>query len=184
MSARIVAEGFAFTPLFLEQLCVFGPSGSREVPAGEAHPEVLLGLPLVVPSGMPWLPRLQPALGERIHKLWPRVEVVSMNCMKQMVRSGLGFGVVPSWTIREELASGEFLAAKLRGVTSLRGLALPTGRPVSRITQSLAKAVQEEVDVMVKAGVLTATADRRPQVGQSLRTPQRQARPTRRSGLS
>ena len=109
-------EGIAFTPLFSENLAVFGPAASREVPSGEAHPEVLLGLPLVVPSGMPWLSRLQPALGERIHKLWPRVEVVSMNCMKQMVRGGLGFGVVPSWTIREELASGEFRAAKLRGI--------------------------------------------------------------------
>jgi len=163
---------------------VFGPAGSREVPSGEAHPEVLLGLPLVVPSGMPWLSRLQPALGERIHKLWPRVEVVSMNCMKQMVRGGLGFGVVPSWTIREELASGEFKAAKLRGLTSHRGLALPTGRPVSRITQGLAKAVQEEVDVMVKAGILTSTAGRPPQVRPSPPTRQKQARPTRRSDLS
>ncbi len=39
-----------------------------------------------------------------------------MTCMKQMVRGGLGFGVVPTWTIREEIARGEFKAAKLRGV--------------------------------------------------------------------
>jgi LysR family nitrogen assimilation transcriptional regulator len=178
------SEGITFTPLFSENLCVFGPVGAREVPSGEVHPEVLLGLPLIVPSGMPWLPRLQPALGERVQKLWPRVEVVSMNCMKQMVRGGLGFGVVPSWTIREELASGEFKAAKLRGIVSHRGLALPTGRPVSRITQGLARAVQEEVELMVKAGVLTSTAGRPQQDRPSPRTRQKQARPTRRSDPS
>ncbi|CAN0490234.1 unnamed protein product, partial [Phaeothamnion confervicola] len=79
----------------------------------------------------------------RVHKLWPRVEVVSMNCMKQMVRGGIGFGVVPNWTIRRELAAGEFGAATLRGLRGHRGLAMPTSRPVSRIAQSLAKAVQE-----------------------------------------
>ncbi|MDQ8730281.1 LysR family transcriptional regulator [Bradyrhizobium sp. LHD-71] len=178
------SEGIAFTPLFLENLCVFGPTDSRDLPSGEVHAEVLLGLPLVVPTGMPWLPRLQPSLGERIYKLWPRVEVVSMNCMKQMVRGGLGFGVVPSWTIREELASGEFKAALLHGITTHRGLALPTGRPVSRITQALAKAVQEEVEVMVKAGILISTAGRPPQARLSPRMHQKQARPTRRSDPS
>lgn len=177
-------EGITFTALFLEQMCLFGPAGSHEFAAGETHAEVLLGLPLVVPTGMPWLPRLQPFLGERVHKLWPRVEVVSMTCMKQMVRGGLGFGVVPSWTIRDEIASGEFKAAKLRGLTIHRGLAMPTGRPVSRITHSLAKAVQEEVHVMVKAGILKTTDERHPRVRPSPQRRQRPIRPTRRSGPS
>jgi hypothetical protein len=69
-------------------------------------------------------------------------------------------------------------------VISHRGLALPTGRPVSRITQGLAKAVQEEVELMVKAGILTSTAGRPPQARPSPRTRQRQARPTRRSDPS
>ena len=148
------------------------------------HPEVLIGLPLVVPSGMPWLPRLQTMLGERAQQLWPRVEVVSMNCMKQMVRGGIGFGVVPSWTIRNEIASGEFRAATLRGLRGHRGLAMPTGRPVSRITQALAKAVQEEVDVMVKAGILAARVERPPQARPLPRPRQKPARPLRRSGPS
>jgi LysR family nitrogen assimilation transcriptional regulator len=177
-------DGITFTPLFLEQLCLFGPAGTDEFPSGEVHAETLLGLPLVVPTGMPWLPRLQPMLGERVHKLWPRVEIVSMTCMKQMVRGGLGFGVVPTWTIREEIARGEFKAATLRGVTTYRGLAIPTGRPVSRITHSLAKAVQEEVDVMLKAGVLNATADKRPPARPSPQRRQKPARPTRRSDPS
>jgi len=177
-------DGILFTPLFHEQFCVFGPAGARELPSGEVHPEVLLGLPLVVPSGMPWLPRLQTMLGERVHKLWPRVEVVSMNCMKQMVRGGIGFGVVPTWTIRREIAAGEFKAATLRGLRGHRGLAMPTSRPVSRITQSLAKAVQEEVDVMVKAGVLAARVERPPQPRPSPRPRQKPVRPTRRSGPS
>jgi LysR family nitrogen assimilation transcriptional regulator len=177
-------DGIVFTPLFHEQFCVFGPAGAREVPSGEVHVEALLGLPLVVPSGMPWLPRLQVLLGERVHELWPRVEIVSMNCMKQMVRGGVGFGVVPTWTIRHELATGEFCAATLRGLRGHRGLAMPTSRPVSRITQSLATAVQEEVDVMVKAGILAATVERPPPVRPSPRPRQKRAQPPRRSGPS
>jgi LysR family nitrogen assimilation transcriptional regulator len=178
------SDGILFTPLFKEQLCLFGPAGARELPSGEVHPEVLLGLPLVVPTGIPWLPRLQPILGERIHKLWPRVEVVSMNCMKQMVRGGIGFGVVPGWTIRHEIATGEFRAAPLRGLKSDRGLAMPTSRPVSRITQGLANAVREEVDLMVKAGILAATVERPPQARPSPRSRQKPVRPLRRSGPS
>lgn len=178
----ISPEGITFTALFLEQLCLFGPAGSPDLPSGEVHAQALLGLPLVVPIGMLWLRRLQPILGERVRDLWPRVEVVSMNCMKQMVRSGLGFGVVPTWTIRDEIASGEFRAATIRGLTWHRGLAMPTGRPVSRITHSLAKAVQEEVDAMVKSGVLDATDDRPPRARPSPRRRQKPSRPKRRSG--
>jgi DNA-binding transcriptional LysR family regulator len=133
---------------------------------------------------MPWLPALQTMLGERAQKLWPRVEVVSMNCMKQMVRGGIGFGVVPNWTIRRELAAGEFRATILRGMRGHRGLAMPTGRPVSRITQALAKTVQEEVDVMVKAGILTARVERPPQARPSPRPRQKRVQPLRRSGPS
>lgn len=177
-------EGITFTALFLEQMCLFGPAGSPDLPSGEVPAEALLGLPLVVPTGMPWLRRLQPILGDRVRELWPRVEVVSMTCMKQMVRGGLGFGVVPTWTIRGEIASGEFVAARLRGMTVHRGLAMPTGRPVSRITHSLAKAVQEEVDTMVKAGILKATDERPRQVRPSPRRRRTPARPKRRSGPS
>ncbi|MCP4618849.1 MAG: LysR family transcriptional regulator [Bradyrhizobium sp.] len=179
-----LVEGVSFTPLFMEQLCLFGPPNAPDLPSGEVHPEALLGVPLVVPSGMAWLPRLQPFLGERIHKLWPRVEVVSMNCMKQMVSNGVGLGVVPSWTLRNEIASGVFRVARLRGMVNQRGLALPTGRPVSRITQSLAKAVQEEVGAMVKSGVLAATDDKPPRGRPSPQRRRKPARSTRRSGPS
>lgn len=149
-------DGVTFTPLFLERLCLFGPRGALRPPSDEVEAEALLDVPLVVPSGIPWLPRLRPLLGERVHRLQPRVEVVSMNCMTEMVRAGLGLGVVPTWTIQAEVARGEFWAARVRGLTTHRGLALPTGRPVGRIVHHLAAAVQEEVDVMVRAGELEA----------------------------
>ena len=123
-----------FEPLFIEQMCVFGPCG----PNGRAPPsqdvlEMLLDTPLVVPVGMGWMPKLGVLLGERVSRLQVRLEVVGMVCMKQMVAAGLGRGIVPLWTLSRELAEGRFWAVPIEGFTLIRALAYSRDRPIGRI---------------------------------------------------
>jgi LysR family nitrogen assimilation transcriptional regulator len=140
-----------FEPLFVEQMCVFGPAGDN----GGARPAqdgvaALLDTPLVVPVGAGWLPKLGAVLGDDVSRLQMRLEVVSMVCMKQMVAAGLGRGIVPLWTLSQELAERRFWALPIEGFTQTRALARLQDRPIGRIGVELAKAVRLVVRDMGK----------------------------------
>lgn len=132
-----------FEPLFVEQMCVFGPADSSgRAPSNQDGAAALLDTPLVVPVGAGWLPRLAAVLGDDVSRLQMRLEVVSMVCMKQMVGAGLGRGIVPLWTLSQELAEGRFWALPIEGFTQTRALARLQDRPIGRIGIELAKAVR------------------------------------------
>ena len=156
-AVRSPSDLVEFRPLFLERMCLFGPPDDPLLARPGPHgPDSLLDLPLVVPVGAGWMPDLQVLLGDRVERVRPRIEVVSMICMKQMVTARLGYGVVPLWTIREEIAAGLFVAMRLDGFNLTRALALPRGRPIGRIGLALAETIQAQVAEMVTAGVMEA----------------------------
>lgn len=150
-SPRSSYSSLDLEPLFVEQMCVFGPAdakpGTRAARDGIA---ALLDTPLVVPVGAGWMPRLGAILGDDVSRLQMRLEVVSMICMKQMVAAGLGRGIVPLWTLSQELAEGRFWALPIEGFTQTRALARLHDRPIGRIGIELAKAVRLVVRDMGK----------------------------------
>jgi LysR family nitrogen assimilation transcriptional regulator len=143
-----------FRPLFLERMCLFGLPGDPHLAGGLPSLDRLLDVPLVVPVGAGWMPALQVMLGDRMARIRLQVEVVSMICMKQMVAARLGYGVVPLWTMRDDVAAGRFQAMPLEGFSMIRALALPRGRPIGRIGLALAEAIREQVADMAAAGVV------------------------------
>lgn len=135
-----------YEPLFVEQMCVFGP----QAPERDQRPavdglEALLDVPLVVPVGAPWMPQLGALLGERVQRVQIRIEVVSMICLKQMVVAGLGRGVVPLWALSQEIEESRVWAIPIDGFFLTRALARPRDRPIGRIGHELADAVRKTV---------------------------------------
>jgi LysR family transcriptional regulator, nitrogen assimilation regulatory protein len=140
-----------FEPLFIEQMCVFGPVGGEGPPTpAQDGLGMLLDTPLVVPVGTGWMPKLGLLLGERVSRLQVRLEVVGMTCMKQMVAAGLGRGIVPHWTLSRELAEKRFWAVPIKGFTQVRALARSRDRPIGRIGIEFAGAVRHVVRGMGK----------------------------------
>lgn len=152
LALTTLTEGYTsidFEPLFVEQMCVFGPQApERDLRPAVDGMEALLDTPLVVPVGVGWRPQLGALLGERVQQLQIRLEVVSMVCMKQMVAAGLGRGVVPLWTVSREIEEGKVWAIPIDGFSLTRALAWPRDRPIGRMGHELADAVRHTVRAM------------------------------------
>lgn len=149
-----------FRPLFREPMCLFGLPGDPLLRDDTCEVELLLDIPLVVPVGAGWLPGLRPLLGDRIARLQPRLEVVSMICMKQMVAAGLGYGVVPLWTVQDDVIAGSFSATALNEFYLVRGLVLPRDRPISRISAALADVIQQQTTEMITNRAIEAVIEK------------------------
>ena len=91
------------------------------------------------------------------------LRVESQTPLKQMVASGLGYGLLPFSGIHQEVAAGTLSAALVPWLRAERVLALPRGRPVSRATREAVAGVKEVCRVLVAGGkILTAGRVRRP----------------------
>lgn len=80
------------------------------------------------------------------------VRVDSSIPLKRIAASGLGYGLLPSSGIHEEVAAGTLSAALLPWLRADRVLALPRGRPVNRVTREAVAALKEICKNLVREG--------------------------------
>jgi LysR family transcriptional regulator, nitrogen assimilation regulatory protein len=80
------------------------------------------------------------------------LRVESSTPMKQIVASGLGYGLLPFSGIHRELAAGELSAALLPWMCADRVLALPRMRPVSRATRETIETLKEVCSDLIREG--------------------------------
>jgi LysR family transcriptional regulator, nitrogen assimilation regulatory protein len=88
------------------------------------------------------------------------VSVDSSIPLKRIAATGLGYGLLPSSGIHEEVAAGALSAALLPWMRADRVLALPRGRPVSWATREAVAALKEVCKDLVREGKILVTSQR------------------------
>jgi LysR family nitrogen assimilation transcriptional regulator len=141
-----------FETLVVEQVFLIGPPRDPLLTRGRLTRKEFKALPRAVvplsrnpfPSGVPFSLRVE-----------------SSTPMKQIVASGLGYGLLPFSGIHRELAAGELSAALLPWMRADRVLALPRMRPVSRVTRETIETLKEVCSDLIREGrILTAQQSR------------------------
>jgi LysR family nitrogen assimilation transcriptional regulator len=90
------------------------------------------------------------------------LKVENMTPLKQMVASGLGYGLLPFSGIHQEVAHGTLSAARLPWLSANRVLALPRGRPTSRATRETVTALKEICRDLIEDGKILTVRTRPP----------------------
>ncbi len=159
------ARSLRTEPLLLEKLFLIGPTGSglsgaRSIPFGD-----LDGKRVLLPSTRHGLRTIveQCAIEAGI-RLQIAVEADSYATLKDLVRHGHGWTILPLSPIHEDIAAGRLLAAPLIDPAPVRQLVLsyPADRPVSRLTRfagdKIAEIVADQVERKIWPGQLLRSA--------------------------
>lgn len=159
------ARSLRTEPLLLEKLFLIGPpgsglSGDRSIPFGD-----LDGRRVLLPSTRHGLRTIveQCAIEAGI-RLQIAVEADSYATLKDLVRHGHGWTILPLSPIHEDIAAGRLLAAPLIDPAPVRQLVLsyPADRPVSRLTRfagdKIAEIVADQVERKIWPGQLLRSA--------------------------
>jgi DNA-binding transcriptional LysR family regulator len=159
------ARSLRSEPLLLEKLFLIGPPGSglssgRSIPFSE-----LEGRRILLPSTRHGLRTIveQCAIEAGI-ALQIAVEADSYATLKDLVRHGHGWTILPLSPIYDDIAAGRLLAAPLTDPAPVRQLVLsyPADRPVSRLTRfagdKIAEIVADQVERKIWPGQLLRKA--------------------------
>jgi DNA-binding transcriptional LysR family regulator len=100
-----------FEPLFADELNFLLPRGHAWTTKPEVTPEEIAHATLIVPNKTTRTHQLMAGyLRSRRITMERYIEPGSIESIKELVRNGLGVGVVAQWAIRAELQSGELVA--------------------------------------------------------------------------
>lgn len=148
-----VARSLRSEPLLLENLFLIGPPGSglsveRSIPFRE-----LDGKRILLPSTRHGLRTIvEQCAAEAGISLRVAVEADSYATLKDLVRHGHGWTILPLSPIHDDIATGCLLAAPLIDPAPVRQLVLsyPADRPVSRLTRFAGETIADIVSDQVK----------------------------------
>ncbi|GEP58571.1 LysR family transcriptional regulator [Reyranella soli] len=132
-----------YETLVVEQVFLIGPPRDPLLSRGSLTRKDFRQLPAAV------LPLSRSAFPSGVRS---SLRVESMTPLKQMVASGLGYGLLPFSGIHQEVADGTLSAARLPWMSADRVLALPRGRPTSRATREAVAALKEVCRDLVGQG--------------------------------
>lgn len=145
LSAPPPNQHLDYETLVIEQVFAIGPPGDQLLKRGRLTRQEFRRLPsAVLPLSRSLFPASVPA----------SLRVESMTPLKQMVASGLGYGLLPYSGIHKEVADGTLSAALLPWARADRVLALPRGRPVSRATREAAVALHQICRRLIADGTI------------------------------
>ncbi len=143
-----------------EEIRMFGPAAMKSAPTGHIVTlAAALRLPLVLPGPAHGLRDLIEAAAATIGKrLVPAIEIDSYRQIKQLVARGMGFGMLPTTAIHQEIADGIFRSWKITRPTLMRRIYLGyrTGRPLSIASRAVGQLSWNILESLVKQGGWTA----------------------------
>lgn len=138
--------------LVIEQVFLIGPPRDRLLKLGRVTRKEFDTLPsAIAPLSRNPFPSTVPF----------SLRVDSSVPLKRIVAAGLGYGLLPSSGIYEEVAAGTLSAALLPWMQADRVLAFPRGRPVSRATKEAAATLKAFCKDMVQEGKIIAIQRKR-----------------------
>jgi LysR family nitrogen assimilation transcriptional regulator len=127
-------DAFRVRPLYSEPMIVIAPPGTP-MPTDGFQVRDLASLPLILP-GMPHSNRrvIEHAAIQNGIRLRVELEVDSVALTKELVKAGLGYSILTSIAIRNEVASGELVAQAITRPSIRSTVAITTLRetPLSR----------------------------------------------------
>jgi LysR family nitrogen assimilation transcriptional regulator len=134
-------------PLFQESMWLIGRPEDWIFRKGHLKPKVLQDLPLIMGSFThTLLKRHEARLNFRFRVI---ATADSFTLIREAVRTGAGYLVVPPSSVDRELASGEFVGAPLDGLTLTRGLFHHRDRPLNRAALAVKAMIDEEVQKLL-----------------------------------
>ena len=142
----------AFHPLYTERVWLIGLPDDPLLGSGRIEVSQVLERDLILPVGeasLRWLREQARALGMPLRC---RLHAESLPTIRELVRLGLGCGLLPYAAVRRELAEGSFSGAEIRGFELVRKLGTPRHRPASRAARVVAAAIEAEVRTLIADG--------------------------------
>lgn len=133
----------ATEPLVTEKVFLVGPARDVDMPAGPCTMTDLAGRPMILfsrPSGSRL--SLESAAAKRGVTLDVAFEATSPDVMKDFIRRGLGYGLMPYSSIVRELESGQLSAAEFTGVALTRTFIRRTDRAASPAANAVADLIR------------------------------------------
>ena len=142
----------AFRPLYTERVWLIGLPDDPLLGGGVIEVSQVLERDLILPVGeasLRWLREQARALDRPLRC---RLHAESLPTIRELVRLGLGCGLLPYAAVRRELAEGSFSGAEIRGFELVRKLGTPRHRPASRAARVVAAAIEAEVRTLIAEG--------------------------------
>ncbi len=141
------------TPLITDALALIGPADSglrwdRPVPL-----ETLADLPLLVtPRSNSLRQIVDNALHDKGLMAQPVMETWTIGLMVELIRTGIGYSVMPYSAIWDNVAEGVVAAGPIENLTISWLIATGRGRPLSAAARRLVAMIQEEAAELVESG--------------------------------
>ena len=131
---------------------LIGPPDDPLLGGGPIEVARVLERELILPVGeasLRWLREQARVLGKPLRC---RLHAESLPTIRELVRLGLGCGLLPYAAVRRELAEERFRGAEIRGFELVRKLGTPRHRPASRAARVVAAAIEAEVRTLIAEG--------------------------------
>jgi LysR family transcriptional regulator, nitrogen assimilation regulatory protein len=156
MSCEAHHPDLVLQPLFDESMWLIGRPDDWNFRKGRLKPTVLNNLPVIIGSFThTLLKRHEARLNFRLRVI---AKADSLTLIREVLRTGTGFLVVPPSSVDRELASGEFVGAPLEGLSLSRGLFHHRDRPLNRASIAVKGMIDQEVQHLfaTRSGILRA----------------------------
>jgi LysR family nitrogen assimilation transcriptional regulator len=150
-SSNGLDKHLTITRRIVEDMLVFGPKRDRKL-TRECDISVLAELPLIVTS-RPNMARLivEQATSAAKVRMNVKLEVESLQVMRDLVSRGIGYGIVPYSGLYGH--SGNFKTSTIRGLRITRAVAYRSDRPPSRAVSELLLILNATIDDLSRRGV-------------------------------
>lgn len=141
-------------PLVAEQVYLVGTPGHADLPTGPSTLHDLADRPLVLfsrPSGSRLI--IETAAAAQRIPLNVRFDATSPDVIKDFVRRGLGYGIMPYSSIFQDVEAGDLVATELEGMKLTRTFTLRNDRQSSHAVTAIADLVREEFTALEHEGM-------------------------------
>ena len=145
---------FATEPLVTEKVYLVGPPNGDGMPNSPCSVSDFAGKPLVLfsrPSGS--RARLESAASEQGVTLNIRFEAASPDVIKDFIRRGLGYGMMPYSSIFRDIEDTSLAGAEIKGIELTRTFIRRTDRPASPAVGAIADLLRSEFGALRDEGV-------------------------------
>ena len=146
--------GFALEPLVTEPVYLIGRASDARIPAGSISVSGLEAFPLAAYERVSGPRKIfDHAAARSGTALKIAYELESLDVIKDFVRRGLAFALLPHSSIVQELKDRSFRAARLEEIGITRTLVMREGLAEGSVPEVVARIVRDEVAALISRGV-------------------------------
>jgi LysR family nitrogen assimilation transcriptional regulator len=153
-------KGLTLSHALTEEIQLFCSNDMQAMPSGDQITlAAALRLPMILPGETHGLRALIEAAAHGIGKtVEPDIEIDSYRQIKQLTARGLGFGMLPTTAIQQEVREGRFRVWRVTRPAVMRRiyLAYQSNRPLSMASRAIGQLSWNILETLVKAGDWTA----------------------------